>query len=179
ADGVGLREGGSVAAGPFFNDNRQVRNQPPVITTTRGAVRIKRYPDRASWAGQAGDPGAYAPLFRADPVTGERPRRVLIEIARSDQSNPTVNAITLLRVGDLESQTVLYRHDAFWPTAPSIFKNAHAFPQVGWRPIVISAQEQVATFLASNGTATIAPSPALYWQAPVSLPIPDELAFVR
>ncbi|HJZ78065.1 MAG TPA: hypothetical protein VKE51_40330, partial [Vicinamibacterales bacterium] len=157
ADGITSIDGVPVADGPFFNENMPLRNQPPVINTIPGAVAIQRYLDRASWAGQAGDPGAYAPLFRADPVTGERPRRVLIEIARSDQSNPTVNAITLLRVGDLESQTVLYRHDAFWPTAPSIFKNAHAFPlalpQVAWRPIVISAQEQVATFLASNGTA--------------------------
>ena len=182
-DGIVSIDGVPVAAGPFFNENMPLRNQPPVINTIPGATAIQRYLDRASWAGQMGDPGAYAPLFRPDPATGERARRVLIEIGRSDQTNPTVNAITLLRAGDLESQTVLYRHDLFWPTAPSIFKDAHAFPlallQVPWRPIVVSAQEQVATFLASNGTATLPPSPAAYWQAPVTLPIPDQLAYIR
>jgi hypothetical protein len=183
ADGITSIDGVPVAGGPFFNENMPLRNQPPVINTIPGAVAIQRYLDRASWAGQMGDPGAYAPLLRPDPVTGERPRHVRILIARSDQMVPTVNAITLLRAGDLESQTVLYQHDLFWPTAPTIFKDAHAFPlalpQVPWRPIVVSAQEQVATFLGSNGTTALPPSPALYWQAPVNLPIPDELAFVR
>jgi hypothetical protein len=83
----------------------------------------------------------------------------------------------------------MYRHDLFYPTAPFVpptggsQKNPHGFPILlnfpAWRPIVVSAQEQFAQFLASNGTTRIAPTPAIYWESPVSLPISPALSYIH
>jgi hypothetical protein len=44
---------------------------------------------------------------------------------------------------------------------------------------VIGAHQQAAQFLASDGARTIVPTYAQYWEVPVVLPLPVDLAYIR
>jgi len=46
------------------------------------------------------------------------------------------------------------------------------------QPIALGAQQQIATFLASDGTAAIRPEPAQFFEVPIMLPLPEEFNFI-
>jgi len=170
------------AAAPMFNENLPLRNQPPVVSTIPGAMAIQEWLDRANWVGQAADPAAYAPLLRLRVPPHSAARPFLIQIARADQVTPLAAARRLIHAGALWDRVALYRHDLFWPTAPSVTKSSHGFPvgtlQVPWRPIVVGAQEQIAGFLVSGGTITPNATPGAFWEWPLSSRLPDELDYI-
>ncbi|HEY2913631.1 MAG TPA: hypothetical protein VGK21_09735, partial [Candidatus Angelobacter sp.] len=60
-------------AGPplFFNDNSPLRNLPPVTNNVPGAIAIQTVEDTSRWLGQAGDPVAWAPFIRKNPLPGD------------------------------------------------------------------------------------------------------------
>jgi len=61
-NGPGITQiGGLAAAAPFFNENKALRNLPPVINDVAGAMEIQEVFARQLWSGQPGDPGVYAP----------------------------------------------------------------------------------------------------------------------
>ena len=185
--GITTIDGVAVAAGPTFNENQPLRNQPPVVNTIPGAIAIQQFLERSEWLGRIADPAAFAPLLQRNPPRGTAARPVLIQFARGDQNtqNPGTNAI--IRAGALESSTALYRHDLFYPTvAPTgTQKNPHGFPIVlraslaPWLPIVAGAQEQIAQFLASDGAITITPAPAQFWEVPAAVSLLEDFGYIR
>jgi hypothetical protein len=121
-------DGVPVTLGPAFNENMPFRDQPPLVNSIPGALDIHVVLDRSAWIGEEGDPLPFSALLRRVPLAGTTPRPFLIQIARADQTNPLPAVRNIIRAGALEDRIVLYRHDLFWPTAPSMSKNSHAFP---------------------------------------------------
>src|SRR6478609_5503813 len=74
------------AGGPiFFNDNSPLRNLPPVINNVPGAIAIQTVEDTSRWLAQAGDPVAWAPFIRKNPLPGDLAKSVINPFRRSDR----------------------------------------------------------------------------------------------
>ena len=92
--------------------------------------------------------------------------------------NPTTSAI--IRAGHLQSRTTLFRNDlAHGPfgtdSDPHTFLTNVFGPGA---PFALRAQNQIATFFASDGATTIDPDGAgPYFETPTSM-VPEDLAFL-
>jgi hypothetical protein len=166
-----------------FIENMPLRNEPIRVDTVPGASAIQTVIENSEWAQQAANPAAYAPHVD--------PGRILLQFARSDQTVPNPTTSAIIRAGDLQSRTTLYRHDLMVAANPPAFanaKNPHAFltsltgPMA---PFACAGQLQLATFLASDGALTVDPdaafpfcgAPASSFEMPTSM-VPEDLAYI-
>jgi Bacterial Ig-like domain len=156
-----------------FNEKIPLRNLPIVTDTVPGASAIQESIDRAEWAQQAGNPAAYAPFIT---------RPIIIQFARGDQTVPNPTASAILRACGCANRATLFRNDLAFAANPATPKNPHTFltnisvPSVA--TIVVEAQAQMATFLASDGTVTIDPDgPGPIFETPTSM-VPEDLAYI-
>ena len=196
----GIRQIDGVNRGaPRFFENMPLRRQTPVqcharrrhgttdqspVTNERdGAMAIQQLFERMEWVGLAGDALAYAAHVRKAPLAGVHTKSVIIQFAKGDPAtlNPTTSA--LLRAGDLAEQVTFFRNDLLFAENPTVPKNPHLFltrstPGLPDQPIALGAQQQIATFLASDGTAAIRPEPAQFFEVPIMLPLPEDLNFI-
>jgi Bacterial virulence factor lipase N-terminal len=159
-----LRDGIPITAG--LMDGTQIIKSP-VRNTVAGAIEIQELIDRTEWAAQSGDPAAYAPHLRLDPLDGVSSKAVIVQIAKGDRivANPTSTAI--VRAGELAERTTFYRNDLAFVVNPSLPNQPHIwphvfliapnFPQVA--EVSLAAQEQIALFFASDGATVIDPDP--------------------
>jgi hypothetical protein len=184
----GLTEIDGVAVGsPHFNENKPLRNQPPVINTVEGAMDIQRVLEYAKMVADTGlTPAVWARHLREQPLPGMYAKSVLYLFATGDQQAVNPGTTVLLRAGNLVDRAVYYRHDlAYDPLDPSMPKNPHTFagsplsPSMLYRSISRGAQDQIGTFLASDGTMIIHPEPAYFFEVPIASPLPEELNFIR
>jgi hypothetical protein len=155
-----------------FNENMPLRDQPLVVDTVPGASAIQDYIDNSEWAQQAGNPEGWAPLIT---------KPVIIQFARGDQTVPNPTATRIIRAGNLASRTTLFRNDLAQPTFGTN-KNPHTFLTNVTTPagalFALEAQNQIATFFASDGAVTIDPDgPAPYFETPTSM-LPEDLAYI-
>jgi hypothetical protein len=175
-------------AGPplFFNDNSPLRNLPPVINNVPGAIAIQTVEDTSRWLGQAGDPVAWAPFIRKDPLPGDQAKPVIVQFARGDETVPNPTATALIRSGDLTDRTTFYRNDIAFAVGVSTLKNPHTFLTSLPSPIAIEPQLQIGIFFASNGAVVIDPDsiglfpsavPPLF-EVPIAGPLPEDLGFL-
>jgi hypothetical protein len=182
----GLTEIGGVPVGPpHFNENKPLRNEPPVINTIAGAMAIQANLENVDWAQQSSDPLAYSRHLRRAPLAGMLAKSVIYLFGKGDRTitNPATTA--LLRSGDLADRATFYRHDLAFAEDPGVGAGtAHGFViAVGSqnalvRAIALGAQEQIAVFLASDGTLIIHPDPARFFEVPTVLPLPEELNYI-
>jgi hypothetical protein len=174
-------------AGPpiFFNDNSPLRNLPPVINNVPGAVAIQTVEDTSRWLGQAGDPVAWAPFIRKNPLPGDLAKSVIIQFARGDMTVPNPTATALIRSGDLTDRATFYRNDIAFPLGLGLH-NPHTFLTSLPKPIAIEPQIQIGVFFASDGALTIDPDsvgllpasvPPLF-ETPIAGPLPEDLGFL-
>jgi dienelactone hydrolase len=195
--GVVALDGVGVAAPPLFNENMPLREglplfvaledgtvdtiRSPVINTVPGAFELQQFFENTEWVMQAANPAAYAQHLIRDPLSGMSEKSVIVQIARGDQYVPNPANSALLRAGDLEGRTILYRHDLAFADNPTLPKAAHGFMvnAAGFGAISFGAQEQIAVFLASDGTELIHPDPYKYFEVPVIPPLPEDLGFVH
>jgi hypothetical protein len=199
APGVTTIEGVSVNP-PFFNENEALRDGVPltvrladgtiqsiqsrVTNTVSGAMAIQEVLENQEWAMMAGDPLAYAPHLRRAPLAGVPAKSVIVQFARGDQFVPNPTATALLQAGDLADRATLYRHDLAYAEDPSLPKNPHNFiGQISSSNPLLAAiargyQEQVATFLASDGQEVIHPEPARFFEVPIQGLLPEDLNFI-
>jgi hypothetical protein len=183
---AGLTSIGGVAVGrPYFNENLPLRNQPPVVNDVAGAMAIQEWLDHTLWANQPGDALAYAPHLRQDPLPGVLPKSVIIQFAKGDQTNPNPTATALIRAGDLAGRTLYFRNDLAFAVDPkNVPKNPHGFAapiltkNLLVQAIARGAQEQVATFFASDGAQIIHPEPARFFEVPIDGPLPEDLNYI-
>jgi hypothetical protein len=175
---------GVPVAGPFFNENMPLRNQPPISNTVAGAMAIQEFFDRAEWVGQSADPAAYAVHLRKEPLAGVPAKPVLIVMSKGDQiiANPWTTAV--IRAGDLADRSILYRNDLAFAENAAVPKNPHGFPPLIQSPvplmrqIALSIQGVIASFLASDGTSLIDPDLSRFFEVPIAGPLPEDLAFI-
>jgi hypothetical protein len=163
-------------------DGTQRVIQSPVINTVPGAMPIQEVIENTEWVSQSGNPVAYAPHIRKDPLAGVPAKSVIIQFAEGDQIVPNPATTALLRAGDLADRATLYRHDLAFAENPQLPTIPHAFLTrieiPGFRVIAGGAQEQIATFFATDGATVIHPEPARFFETPVSLPLPEGLNFI-
>jgi hypothetical protein len=182
----GITEIDGVAVNPpHFNENKPLRNQPPVTNAVEGAIDIQNAMEVQEWGQQLGQsPVPWARYLREAPLPGLFPKSLLIPFARGDQTsiNPATTAI--LRAGNLADRTVHYRHDLAFAEDPTIPRNPHIFmnlpnPNALVRSIAQGVQRQIATFFASNGTLVVHPEPARFFEVPLVGPLPEDLNYIR
>jgi hypothetical protein len=178
AYGVKALDGQAVAT-PHFNDNLPLRNQPPMVNTVPGAIAIQRVLDHVTWAAQIGSTIAAASLLRRTPLQGVPARPFIVQAARSDPASTNPAFSELVRAGDLADRVYFYRHDLNFGKA-GVPPNSHLFmTSVGAPPdysqVAFGAQHQIGTFFESDGAKVIHPAPAELWEAPIHLPLPEDL----
>src|SRR5262249_31965944 len=198
--GVTQIEGVPVSAGPAFNENMPLRDgapltvrladgtshviQSPVINTVAGAMAIQEVIENTEWVSQSGNPVAYAPHVRKDPLAGVPAKSVIVQFAKGDQVVPNPTTTAILRGGDLADRATFYRNDLAFAEDPTVPKIPHGF-MVGIgssKPLVAAiargAQEQVATFFRTDGQVVIHPEPARFFEVPIKLPLPEDLNYI-
>ena len=171
-------------SGIVFNENMPLRNEPPRINDVDGALAIQQALDRSEWVQQAGNPVSYAAYIRKQPLRDQAAKPVIFQFAKGDMTVPNPTTTAILRAGDLADRAVYYRYDLVWAANPALSKNPHTFltnigvPAVA--PFAVGAQQQIAAFLASNGTALIDPDGAAgpIFEVPIAGPLPETLNFI-
>lgn len=167
-----------------FTDNVPLRNQPPFINTTPGAIAIQTVLDQANWLQQASDPVAWAPFVREHPLPGHPVKQVIIQFARGDKTVPNPTATALIRSGELTDRTSFFRNDLAFAANPAFPKNPHTFlTNIAGAPAVaavaVGAQTQIGIFFASGGALTIDPDgPGPLFEVPIAGPLPEDLGFI-
>src|SRR5262249_36786153 len=102
-------------------------------------------------------------------------RPVLFQFAIGDQTAPNPTNAAILRAGGLADRATFYRNDLAFAENPAVPKNPHAFlvridsPNPLMRQIALGAQEQLATFLASDGAVIIPPEPSRLFEDLIDL----------
>jgi hypothetical protein len=184
---LGLSEiDGVPVAGPSFNENKPLRNQPAVINTLEGAIEIQNALEFSEMVSESGlTPVVWARHLREQPLPGLYPKSVLSQFAIGDQQAVNPGTTALVRAGDLADRTIYYRHDLAFAQDPTVPKNPHVFagspthPNALFRSISRGAQDQIGVFLASGGTVVIQPQPAQFFEVPISSPLPEDLNYIR
>jgi hypothetical protein len=190
---------GVVIPAPFFNDNLPLRNgvplrvglangagaviQSPVINTVPGAIAIQEVLENQEWVMMSGDPLAYAPHLRKDPLAGVPAKPVIIQFAKGDRNIPNPTETALVRAGDLADRVTFYRHDLAFAEDPTLDRNPHQFlirvvGNPGERRIALGYQSQIAAFFASDGTVVIHPEPSRFFETPIAEPLPEDLNYI-
>jgi hypothetical protein len=192
--------GGVPVTAPFFNENLPLRDrvpltvrladgtihviQSPVINTVDGAMAIQKVIDDTEWVSQSGNPVAFAPHVRKNPLAGVPAKPVIIQFAKGDQVVPNPTATAILRAGDLADRATYYRNDLAFADDPNVPKIPHGFMVNAGNPdplvaaIARGAQEQIATFFETDGTVVIQPEPAKYFETPIQGPLPEDLNYI-
>jgi hypothetical protein len=198
APGVTTIDGVSMAS-PFFNENLPLRDgvplhvrlingtsydiQSPVSNTVAGAMAIQEVIENAEWAIQSGDALGYVSHLRKDPLAGVPPKSVLFQFPKGDQGSTNPAETELVRAGDLADRATFYRHDLAFAENPALPKNPHTFMTSGianldWRAIALGAQEQIASFFASDGQQIMHPEPNRFLEVPIQGPLPESLNYI-
>jgi hypothetical protein len=178
----------------FVNENFPLRDLPPVTNTVAGAVALQDFTDQSEWASQPGNPVAYAPYLRKSPLRGNEPKSVIYQVAKGDQTVPNPTSTAIIRAGELQDRVTYFRNDTAFAANPAMAKNPHTFlTNIAGNPggliasgIAFKAQNQIATFFASDGSLTIDPDeapPALpgfphVFETPIVPPLPEGLNFI-
>lgn len=163
------------APDPFFtnfNEDMPLRNLGIGTDNIPGASAIQTVIDNTAWAQQAANPAAYAPFITAP---------VIIQFARGDKTVPNPTASAIIRAGHLQSRSTLFRNDLAVGAGLAVSHNPHTFlTNVSGAGAVFAfeAQQQIATFFATDGTVTIDPDGAgPFFETPTSM-VPEDLAYI-
>jgi hypothetical protein len=167
-----------------FNENMPLRNQPPLVNTVPGSGPIQALIENTEWAQQAGSPVTYAPHLRKAPLAGVPQKSVILQFARGDQTVPNPTTSAIIRAGELQAQTTLFRNDLAFAANPAFPKNPHTFltriagvatPVI---QVALAGQEQIAVFFAAGGTVVDPDGPGPLFETPMVGPPPEDLAYI-
>jgi hypothetical protein len=191
-----LRNGAEFTAG--FEDGSTRAIHSPLTNTVPGAMEIQQVLENAEWARQASNSVAYAPHLRRHPLDGVPAKSVIIQFANGDRVVPNPGTTAILRAGDLADRATFVRTDLAFaggnPTPPP-FGNPDLYPHAFmWNAIIaadpkvkaiaLMAQDQIASFFASDGTQVSDPDddvpPNLdvpIFEVPIIPPLPEALDY--
>jgi hypothetical protein len=153
--------------GKSFNADYVLPNQPVHTVTVPGALPIQDLFETLDWLATSGDEIAFAPHLKISPLAGMPARPALIQFARADMTMPNPSTSDLILAAGMQSSTWEYRHDLARAQAPDLPLDPHPFlmlfislggstiqlPGLDGLSISLDAQGQLASFLASDGTA--------------------------
>ena len=155
-----------------FDENMPLRNLGTLTDNVPGASAIQAVLDNTEWAQQSANPAAYAPFIT---------RPVIMQFARGDETVPNPTTTAILRAGGLAARATLFRNDLAH-AAFGTNTNPHTFltnVTGAGAQFAIAAQLQIGTFFASDGATVIDPDGAgPFFETPVTLPLPEDLAFL-
>ncbi|MCA1602221.1 MAG: hypothetical protein LC776_11450, partial [Acidobacteria bacterium] len=170
---------------PHYNENKPLRNRPPVTNTIAGAIEIQQAFEMQEWASQSGQsPVTWARYVRETPLPGLYPKSVIYQFAKADQQAINPGTTAILRAGNLRDRTLHYRHDLAFAESPAIPKNPHPTllqvtnANATLRSIARGLQDQIGSFFASGGTVVIHPEPARFFEVPVEGLLPEDLNYI-
>jgi hypothetical protein len=176
---------GLLNAGTQANENMPFRNEPVRVNDVPGAMAIQDFIDQSEWGAQRGNPVAYAPHLRKDPLRGNPVKDVIVQFAKGDVTVPNPTNSAIVRAGELEDRTTYYRHDLTVAIDPTVTRNPHTFltgiasSQAIMRAVAAQAQAQIAHFFATDGSDTVDPDGAgALFETPIVLPLPETLNFI-
>ena len=166
-----------------FTESIPLRDLPPVTNTVVGAMAIQEVLDNTEWVSQSGNPVAYAPYIRKAPLEGQGAKPVIFQFANGDQTVPNPTTTAILRAGDLADRATYYRNDLAFAADAATPKNPHTFltriATASVAAFAIGAQEQIATFFATDGVTVIDPDGAgVFFEVPIAPPLPEDLDFI-
>lgn len=170
-------------SGITFDENLPLRDEPPRVNTVAGAIPIQAALERFEWAQGSGNPAAYAPFLRTQPLPGRRARPVLFQLAKGDETVPNPTNSAILRAGALTDRTTFFRNDLAYALNPAVDKDPHIFltnvANPATLPYAVAAQTQVAEFFASGGASLIDPDDGgPIFETPIAGPLPEGLNFL-
>ena len=181
--GVTQIDGVSIAA-PHFNENKPLRDRPPVVNDTPGAMEIQAAFEMLEWGQQSGQsPIVWAPYIREYPLAGMSPKRVIYQYAQGDQNSTGPGSAALIRAGLLTDRVTYYRHDLAFAENPLIPKNPHGVVNSStnanllYRSIARGLQDQNGLFFSSDQAIFFLPEPTRFFEFLVA-PLPDELNYI-
>jgi hypothetical protein len=175
---------GMTISSPYFNENMPLRDGVPLTVVwtdgsthvisspwtnggsnyVPGAMQIQRLIDNYEWVSQSGDPVAYAPYLRKDPLPGVPAKSVLIQFAKGDPLPVNPSATAFLRAGGLADRATYYRYDLAFPGQDPNHRLSTAYPHTfealitstnqTIKNVALAAQQQIADFLATDGHVT-------------------------
>ena len=167
--------------GTEFDENIPLRDQPPVTNTVAGAMEIQEFIEHWEWVSQSGNPVAYAPYLRKNPLEGMAAKSFIFQFARGDQIVPNPTSTAILRAGDLADRATFYRNDLAHAENPAVPKDPHGFlipigaPTQLVAAIARASQRQIALFFVSDGEVVIHPEPARFFEVPIVPPLPERI----
>jgi len=157
ADTLGAREPSLLNGGvEGFTESLPLYLDAPIFDAAFGSHKIQAAFERTDWINRSGSPEAYAPALRDRPFPGQQPKAVLYQFALGDQTVVNPASATLMRAGNFQDVTTLYRND-LTPTAGNDPHGLLLDPTVSGRQL---AQQQFGAFIASNGADIIDPDGA-------------------
>jgi hypothetical protein len=110
-------------------------------------------------------------------------KSVLFQFAKGDQIVPNPTTTAILRAGNLADRTTYFRNDLAYADNRGLSMNPHQFmlgvDDANGKAIALAAQEQIATFFASDGTNIIHPEPAKYFEVPIQEQLPEDLNYIN
>ena len=184
ADGLTSIDGVAVAE-PHYNENKPLRNRPPVVNMVAGAIDIQEAFEIHEWGQQTGQTShTWMVHLRKSPLAGMQPKAVGIYVFKTDQQTVNPSATEAVTDAGLLENTLYYRHDLAFAQDPNIPKNPHMVvvsPTAAnalFRSVSRGALAQIADFHASGGTVVRVPEPAALWEVPM-FERPDSLHFIR
>src|SRR5262245_18897391 len=144
-------------------------------------MEIQEALEASEWVSQSGNPVAYAPHLRKQPLHEIDPPPVIIQFAFGDQTVPNPTATAIFRAGELTDRSNFFCNVLVCAAIPSEPAIPHTFLNniAGQTAaLALAAQEQIATFFKSNGTVIIDPDgPGPFFEVPISGPLPETLNF--
>jgi pimeloyl-ACP methyl ester carboxylesterase len=183
-----------------FNENLPLRNgvplevrlsdgtsqtiRSPVVNTVAGAMEIQKVFDDTVWLSMAGDALGYAPHLRRSPLPGVPAKSLIVSFGKGDEAAPNPMETAVVRAGDLADRVTFYRNDLAFAEDGQVPKNPHRFmTDVNDTDplavqIALGAQQQVATFFASDGQTIIQPEPARFFETPIQGPLPEDFSWI-
>jgi hypothetical protein len=171
--------------GPHFSENKPLRDASPVTNTADGAMEIQKAFEIQEWGQQSGQsPIVWAPYLRRRPLVGMTAKSVIYQFSRGDQQANNPGTAALLRAGELGAWSVHYRHDLAFSADPAIPKNPHQVwvsplhANPTFRAVSRALQDQIAAFIASQGSAIVHPEPAHLFEVPAAASDLEQLHYI-
>ena len=162
-----------------FNDNYPFRDAAPVVNNVPGAMAIQAAFEAADWLGVLGDPLSYAPHLKQSPLAGVPAKSTLFQFGLADLEVPNPTESAVIRAAGAQSSAWFLRFDKAAAIAPDlvgltdpstglplpilphrVLSNPTIFNYPNETPLALAEQQQVAAYLASDGTTN--PDPNLF-----------------